>query len=533
MSAEAKPATTTGRGPSWGTDGQAALLGVEHVERQRQQAPARVVGPQAAGDAVEQRGAEPALELGHVLRHRRRRVAERLGGGGRRAALDHLDERAQVGGVEGHHETLLPSSPDRNCSFLPCGAHARTMRNPLDLRGLWVPVVTPFTPDDRVDHDALARLAARLLDDGADGLVASAPRASRPRSPSRSAAPSWPRAPQVCGPRDRPLMVGCGTNATASTVAEVTAWSAAPGVDALLVVTPYYTRPSEPAVVAHVQAAAAASAVPVVVYNVPYRTGRGLGAASLLALAATPNVAGLKQAVGALDLDTLEVLRGAPEGFAVLAGDDAFAAPIVLLGGAGAIAAAAHLATPSWVAMVGAARAGDVAATRALAAALLPRRRGRLRRAEPGRVESRRCTRWARSPRPPCAAPSPRRAPMPRRCGVAGRARRRRREAHPRSSASSHSTRRARAASAWWTRTRHVGTTVMRCSCVTSSAEHSPDQLARRPWASTAAASIPSPRSASSALAPCHRSSTATSTRSSSAGSSRSTRRRNRPMTER
>ena len=105
---------------------------------------------------------------------------------------------------------------------------------------------------------------------------------------------------------------------------------------------PYYVRPSEAAIVAHFQAVAARSPVPLVLYNIPYRTGRGLGAAALLELAATPNVAGIKQAVGALDADTLRAARLRAADFAVLGGDDAFLYPLMLMGGAGAIAASAQ-----------------------------------------------------------------------------------------------------------------------------------------------------------------------------------------------
>jgi 4-hydroxy-tetrahydrodipicolinate synthase len=108
-----------------------------------------------------------------------------------------------------------------------------------------------------------------------------------------------------------------------------------------------------------------------VLYNVPYRTGRGLGAEALLELAATPNVAGLKQAVAALDADTLVLLADKPDGFAVLGGDDAYLFPTALMGGAGAIAAAANLATERFAAMLAAAAAGDVATGRAHAEALL------------------------------------------------------------------------------------------------------------------------------------------------------------------
>jgi 4-hydroxy-tetrahydrodipicolinate synthase len=145
-----------------------------------------------------------------------------------------------------------------------------------------------------------------------------------------------------------------------------------PGIRASLAVVPYYVRPSEEAIVAHFQAVAARSPVPLIIYNIPYRTGRGLGAAALLELAATDGIAALKQAVGALDADTLAVLAGAPDRFAVLGGDDAFLFPTMLIGGAGAIAAAAHVATDRFVAMLADGAAGRVAEGRAHAETLLP-----------------------------------------------------------------------------------------------------------------------------------------------------------------
>lgn len=141
---------------------------------------------------------------------------------------------------------------------------------------------------------------------------------------------------------------------------------------ASLAVVPYYVRPSEAAIVAHFRAVAARSPVPLVVYNIPYRTGRGLGAESLLELAATENVAGVKQAVGGIDADTLTVLARAPRGFALLGGDDAYLFPLTLMGAPGAIAASAHLCTRRFVSMIEHGLAGEVAAGRAHAEALLP-----------------------------------------------------------------------------------------------------------------------------------------------------------------
>jgi 4-hydroxy-tetrahydrodipicolinate synthase len=243
----------------------------------------------------------------------------------------------------------------------------------VDLRGLWVPVVTPFTVDGNVDLPSLRRLANRLLADGATGLVA----LGTTGEPATLTADERRRAvdvvAEVCAGRDRPFLIGAGTNSTRTTVDEVAHWNAAaPGLTALLVVVPYYTRPSEAGIVAHLQTAAAASERPVVVYNIPHRTGRGLGSAALLELAHTGNVAGVKQSVGAFDDETLRLLAGAPEGFAVLSGDDSFIAPTVLLGGAGAVAAAAHVRTAAFRQLVDAALAGDARHAAALARSLGP-----------------------------------------------------------------------------------------------------------------------------------------------------------------
>jgi 4-hydroxy-tetrahydrodipicolinate synthase len=240
----------------------------------------------------------------------------------------------------------------------------------VDLAGTWVPLVTPFTEDDLLDVDALERLAGRLLDDGCAGLVALGTTGEPATLDDAERAVVVATCAEVCRRHGRPLIVGAGNNNTRASVAAVQALAGTPSLVAALVVVPYYTRPSEAGVVAHLRAVAAASPVPIVVYNIPYRTGRGLGADSLLELAATPGVAGVKQAVGALDRATLEVLARRPHDFHLLAGDDAYIAPSVLMGASGAIAAAAHLATPAFVALVDAARRGCVEEVRRLAAPL-------------------------------------------------------------------------------------------------------------------------------------------------------------------
>jgi 4-hydroxy-tetrahydrodipicolinate synthase len=125
-------------------------------------------------------------------------------------------------------------------------------------------------------------------------------------------------------------------------------------VSAALTVVPYYTRPSEEGVVAHFTRLAADSPVPLIVYNIPYRTGRVLGVQTLLRLASVPGIAGVKHAVGAIDHDTIMLMASRPAGFAVLAGDDEFASPLLALGAAGGITASAQLCTGEFAALIAA-----------------------------------------------------------------------------------------------------------------------------------------------------------------------------------
>jgi 4-hydroxy-tetrahydrodipicolinate synthase len=243
-----------------------------------------------------------------------------------------------------------------------------------DLRptGVFVPVVTPFDADDKVDLDSLEALAAGVLQEGAAGLVALAT-TGEPTSLDESERDAVVAAiAGVCADRGGTLIVGAGTNDTRTTIALHEALSDVPGVAASLAVVPYYVRPSEAAIVRHVQEVASRSPVPVLTYNVPVRTGRGLGAASLLELAATDNVAGVKQAVLGIDVDTLRVLAESGEDFAVLGGEDPYLFPLTLMGGAGAIAASANLCTSRFVEMIDCGLRGDVEAGRRHSEALLP-----------------------------------------------------------------------------------------------------------------------------------------------------------------
>ena len=177
---------------------------------------------------------------------------------------------------------------------------------------------------------------------------------------------------RVCSERHAQMIVGAGTNSTAATVAAVEALRDVAGVTHTLIVVPYYVRPSQAGMLAHFEAVAAASPVPVVIYNIPSRTGSLLEVETMLELASRPEFAGVKQAVNGIDVATLRILAEAPSSFAVLGGDDPFLYPTTLLGGAGTICASAHVCTERFVAMIECGLAGKVDEGRAHHEALLP-----------------------------------------------------------------------------------------------------------------------------------------------------------------
>jgi 4-hydroxy-tetrahydrodipicolinate synthase len=240
------------------------------------------------------------------------------------------------------------------------------------LQGVYVPLITPFAADGSVAVDAIEGLCNEYLDAGCAGIVALGTTGESSALDAAEQRAVIDVCARVCNERGAQLIVGAGTNSTAKTIYGVEALAGTPALAATLIVVPYYVRPSEAGIVAHFEAVAAASPVPVVVYNIPIRTGRNLGPTAMLQLARTPNIVGVKQAVGTIDTDTLEILAGAPSEFSVLGGDDTILFPTVLMGGAGAICASAHVCTGRFVDMIECGLAGKVDDGRAHAEALLP-----------------------------------------------------------------------------------------------------------------------------------------------------------------
>ncbi|MFJ8015514.1 dihydrodipicolinate synthase family protein [Streptomyces sp. NPDC096339] len=247
---------------------------------------------------------------------------------------------------------------------------ARTRSLPLALRGVHVPLVTPFDRAGEVAAEALEGLAHEVLDAGASGIVALGTTAESAALDEAERDLVTDVCARVCRERGATLTVGAGANGTRAAEASLARLTRWPEARAALVTVPSFVRPSAAGVLAHFGRLAEVSPVPLIVYHIPYRTGQPLDAVALRALGALPGVAGMKYAGGGIGEDTVALLGDPPPGFEVLAGDDVYASPLLAIGAAGAILASAHLATDRFAELAGAWRAGDAARARPLGHAL-------------------------------------------------------------------------------------------------------------------------------------------------------------------
>jgi 4-hydroxy-tetrahydrodipicolinate synthase len=233
--------------------------------------------------------------------------------------------------------------------------------------GTHVAIVTPFRPDGEIDWDAWTRLVDFHLANGTDGIVVGGTTGESPTISDAELRDLVLRALAQAKGRLK-VIAGAGTNSTASTIARVRELGAL-GVDGLLLVTPAYNRPTQEGLFRHFEAAAAASSVPVILYNVPSRTAVDMLPETVARLAQLPRVAAIKEAVASME--RFSALRAAcPPQFQILSGDDASVREAMKLGCCGVISVTANVAPGLMSAMIGAALRGDHALAQRLDAKL-------------------------------------------------------------------------------------------------------------------------------------------------------------------
>jgi 4-hydroxy-tetrahydrodipicolinate synthase len=253
----------------------------------------------------------------------------------------------------------------------------------IQLSGVYTALVTPFTVGGGLDETSLRRLVRLQIAGGVTGLVS----CGTTGEGSTLTLEEFDRVVAIVveetksAGRKIQVIPGTGSNDTRRSI-ELSRRAKAAGADAALVVTPYYNKPTQPGLIAHYRAMAEAGGLPVVIYNVPSRTGVNLLPETALQLAEDPRFIAIKEASGNLD-QAAEILRGRPAGFAVLSGEDSLTAPMIALGADGVIAVISNEAPALWVELVNAALAGERAKVSALHARLLPLMKANFRESNP------------------------------------------------------------------------------------------------------------------------------------------------------
>ncbi|MEY8750930.1 4-hydroxy-tetrahydrodipicolinate synthase [Alkalicoccobacillus gibsonii] len=201
-------------------------------------------------------------------------------------------------------------------------------------------MITPFNEFGQVDVEATERLIEHLIENGSDALVVGGTTGESPTLTTEEKKLVFKTAVQVVNGRV-PVIAGTGSNNTQASI-ELTNAAASIGVDAVMLVAPYYNRPSQEGLYQHFKTIADSTKLPVMLYNVPGRSAITIDVETTLRLAQIPNIVSMKEA--SEDLDAMALLIDqAPAGFTVYSGDDSLTLPVLAIGGAGVVSVASHI----------------------------------------------------------------------------------------------------------------------------------------------------------------------------------------------
>lgn len=250
--------------------------------------------------------------------------------------------------------------------------------------GVGTALITPFTKSGALDEVAVKRLARRQVDAGIHILV---PCGTTGETPTLSSDEKRTIVEiVVTEAAGRALVLAGAGGYDTKSVVHAAGEMAKAGADGLLSVTPYYNKPTPEGLYQHYKAIAESTSLPIIVYNVPARTGCNVDPATLARLATLPNIVGVKEASGNVS-QMAEICRVVPEDFLVLSGDDALTLPLMAIGGRGIISVASNQIPAEMVQMVEAAERGDFGEARRWQAKLLPLMQVNFCESSPGPVK--------------------------------------------------------------------------------------------------------------------------------------------------
>lgn len=227
--------------------------------------------------------------------------------------------------------------------------------------GVGVAIVTPFNADYSIDFDGFGRVVRHVSDGGVNYIVLQG---------TTGESPTVTKAEKIQllnylrehNPKKLPIVYGLGGNVTSDVVASFKTTDLE-GVDAILSVCPYYNKPGKRGLLEHFTRIADASPVPVILYNIPFRTGINMTAETICTLAEHPNIIGVKEASCVIE-QCMEIARDKPDDFLLISGDDVQAIPIISIGGVGVMSVIANAFPAKFTAMINAALQGDFAFAR-------------------------------------------------------------------------------------------------------------------------------------------------------------------------
>lgn len=249
-------------------------------------------------------------------------------------------------------------------------------------------MVTPFTKDGAVDYKQAAELASKLVDDGCDGLVVTGTTGETSTLTDEENLGMFQAVKEAVGDR-AVIIAGTGTNDTAHSI-HLSQGAAALGVDGLLIVTPYYNKPSQAGVQAHFEAIASATDIPVMVYDIPGRSSIPIEPETLIRLSAHPNIVAVKDAKADFAAAT-QVMAETDLDF--YSGDDGLTLPWMALGAVGLVGVTTHVATRRFRELIDAINANDLATARKINFELQPVIRATMTRVQ-GAVAAKQILKW-------------------------------------------------------------------------------------------------------------------------------------------
>lgn len=230
-------------------------------------------------------------------------------------------------------------------------------------------MVTPFNDDLSVNLNQAQQLANYLVENGSDGLVVSGTTGESPTLSDDEKVELYKAVKETVGDRAT-VIAGSGYNCTRESI-ELTKRAEKTGVDACMLVTPYYNKPPQEGLFKHFKMIAESTSLPVILYNVPSRTVRNLEAETVVALSEVDNIVGVKEASGDLE-QVAKIINETPDNFIVLSGEDVVTFHLVCLGGDGVISVASHLVGQEMKEMIKAVKNQDIKTAQGIQSKLLP-----------------------------------------------------------------------------------------------------------------------------------------------------------------